>query len=327
MRKTLFASVICLFGALALQACNDSGETLTIGQHTIHVESGGMVTDDNGVTCKTDDGNWADCYQETYKSSCKNGKAVVCGNSYTNFEVFEFDCDCKMVDGKATCGQCTPGEIDTSVAGTVKICNPAGLWEEQPYRIDHPDELKPCDPNTYRAKCDGDVALECSELTGRIYASKCNSNIYSENTCVEVDDKLEEAEFNQYKLVCEETVHRAYCSYCKPGQVAETGTVCLSSRSPNAAPVVCSEYGFWIDKETGDIPKYGECESECYQGQCLGKLVPCTEDAMEGNVCFTEDSFSRTRLWCDIYGKWFNNNEPLDLEYCAKGCRDNVCYN
>ena len=317
MKAKLFA--LCLLGIFTLQACDEEDDRPFVRNID------GTVTDMHGQTCKSDDGNWAECYPQTFKSSCKDGKAVVCGNAYTNFEVFEFECDCKMVDGKATCGECEPGEVDTSKEGMVKICNPAGLWEEMPYRIDHPDELKPCDPATYQAKCDGNIALECSELTGKIYASKCNSNIYSENTCVEVDEDFEETEFNQYTLLCESKQHRAYCSYCKPGEIADTGTVCLDGKSRNAAPVKCSEFGFWLDNETGDAPKYDECDTACYKGQCLGKFVPCTADAEEGHVCYTEDSMVMNTLYCDIYGQWFNTQSPLDIQYCPNGCKDNVC--
>ncbi|MBO4350753.1 MAG: hypothetical protein J6A01_07405 [Proteobacteria bacterium] len=309
MKTKLFA--LCLLGIFTLQACDENDER--------------MVVDSKGRICKSDDGHWTDCRPETYRSKCNNGKAVVCGNAYTNFEVFEFDCDCKMVDGKATCGECEPGKLDTSIEGKTRICNPAGLWEILPYPLEHPDDMQPCDPATYRAKCDGNTALECNELTGRIAASKCNPNIYSANTCVEVDDKLEETEYNQYTQLCESTVHRAYCSYCKPGEVADTGTVCLDGKSRNAAPVKCSEFGFWIDKESGDIPKYDDCDTACYKGQCLGKLVRCTSDAEDGHVCYTEDSMVMNRLYCDIYGKWYNNDSPLDIQYCAKGCKDNVC--
>lgn len=344
--KSFFLTILCMFGVFTLQSCDENDLPFT--RHL-----NGTVTDIHGKTCKADNGNWADCYPETFQSSCKDGKAVVCGNAYTNFEIFEYECDCKMVNGKATCGECEPGDLDTSTDRIVKICNPAGLWEEIPYRLDHPDEMQKCDPATYRAKCVhidsatdkahtqrtearadnntgmiNNIALNCDVLSGRIVASRCQENIYSANSCVEVDEEFDEVEFNQYTLVCEDTQHRAYCSYCKPGEEAEAETVCLDGDSLNAAAVKCSEYGFWMDKATNGIPKYKDCNGPCLLGKCLeGKKVPCTENALEGHVCYTEDSMVMNRVWCDIYGNYYNNQEPLDLVYCSKGCVNNECRN
>ena len=167
MLKSLFLTVLCVPGILVLQACNDSdSDSLPFDRH-----KDGTVTDTKGVTCKADDGNWAQCYQQNFQSKCENGKAVVCGNTYTNYEIFEYECDCKMVNGKATCGECEPGQLDASreSQGTINICSPAGLWVEHTFKREHPDELKACNPDTYQTKCDNNnVYFTCDEKEGMV---------------------------------------------------------------------------------------------------------------------------------------------------------------
>ena len=319
-----FAFLACDNGDYRL-CDSDDGDPFNDGDNycPFFRNSDGSVTDSRGVTCESDHNDWADCYPEIYQSKCKDGKAIICGNTFTSFEVFEYHCNCQMLNGKATCGECRPGDINEK---DNKICNPAGLWETLRFKLIHPDDQKPCDPQTYRSKCVDNFAFECNSLNRKIDVADCNNNTYAFNTCVEYEYKSSEAEFNQYTLMCEKDVHRASCKACKPGQEAKPETVCLSGHTRNATTVVCNEFGNWEDKATGELPERAACDTACSQGRCLGKYVPCTEDAPNGNVCYTEDTLSRTPLSCNNYGKWFNMNSPLDLEYCEKGCINNICY-
>lgn len=326
MLKSLFLTVLWAPGILVLQACNDSdSDSLPFDRH-----KDGTVTDRKGVTCKADDGNWAQCYQQNFQSKCENGKAVVCGNTYTNYEIFENECDCKMVNGKATCGECEPGQLDASKEseGTINICSPAGLWVEHTFKRVHPDELKACNPDTYQTKCDNNnVYFTCDE-NGLINAVDCNNYDYygRPSTCIEVDEVLEEAEFNQYSLLCESVVHQAYCAECKPGEEAEN--VCTSFYSLSTAPMKCSEFGFWLDKATGGIPQTMRCDNGCAEGKCLGKPTGCKPGEVADHVCYTEDSFVIDQVTCMSTGeRWADFSEPLRIQYCAKGCKDNVCLN